>query len=106
MRKAAFAIALVCCSAVLLVGVAQADDLAIPRGSANPAASPAQAHKPEMPRRGMTMQRVRQRYGKPQRRMAPVGKPPITRWVYPGYIVYFEKQYVIQSVDTRTIHRP
>jgi hypothetical protein len=27
-----------------------------------------------------------------------VGKPPISRWEYPGFIVYFESDHVIHSV--------
>lgn len=52
----------------------------------------------ELPVRGMHMEQVEQMYGKPKSVGAPVGKPPITRWDYPGYTVYFEYSYVIQSV--------
>jgi len=27
-----------------------------------------------------------------------VGKPPISRWEYPGFVVYFEHEHVIHSV--------
>ena len=27
-----------------------------------------------------------------------VGKPPISRWEYPGFVVYFEHDHVIHSV--------
>jgi hypothetical protein len=47
------------------------------------------------------MDQVEQMYGKPQAVESPVGKPPITRWEYPGYTVYFEYSYVIQSVVKR-----
>lgn len=50
------------------------------------------------PTRGMSMSKVESAYGAPLRRQAPVGDPPITRWEYPGFIVYFEYQYVIHSV--------
>ncbi len=50
------------------------------------------------PTRGMSMAKVEASYGAPVRRQAPVGEPPITRWEYPGFIVYFEYQYVIHSV--------
>ena len=52
----------------------------------------------EIPVRGMHMEQVEQMYGKPQAIDPPVGDPPITRWDYPGYAVYFEYSYVIQSV--------
>lgn len=43
---------------------------------------------------------VRRRFGEPIRRSAPIGQPPITQWVYPDFIVYFEHQYVIHAVWT------
>ncbi|WP_127477339.1 hypothetical protein [Sulfurivermis fontis] len=55
----------------------------------------------ELPVRGMSMQQVETRFGAPQEKLPAVGKPPITRWVYPDYIVYFEHQYVIHSVLKR-----
>ncbi len=50
------------------------------------------------PRRGMTMDQVRRHFGNPGQEIPPVGEPPITRWVYPKYTVYFEHQYVLESV--------
>ncbi|HUX73171.1 MAG TPA: hypothetical protein VMV25_04685 [Steroidobacteraceae bacterium] len=50
------------------------------------------------PKRGMTMDQVAQRFGAPVEKLPAVGKPPITRWKYPGYIVYFEFKTVIDSV--------
>ncbi|GAB4176086.1 MAG: hypothetical protein Kow0020_11910 [Wenzhouxiangellaceae bacterium] len=52
----------------------------------------------DLPRNGMTLDEVLQRYGEPERRVAPVGDPPITRWVYPDFTVYFEYDLVINSV--------
>ena len=43
-----------------------------------------------MPPRGLTMAQVEQRFGAPAERFAAVGQPPITRWVYPAFVVYFE----------------
>ena len=51
-----------------------------------------------IPARGMHMEQVEQMYGKPMGINPPVGEPPITRWDYPGFAVYFEYSYVIQSV--------
>ena len=56
-----------------------------------------------MPRRGISMAAVEEQFGPPVRVLAAVGDPPITRWVYPGYTVYFENQLVIEPV-TRTSH--
>lgn len=53
------------------------------------------------PKRGMSMDRVRQQFGEPQQRLGPVGEPPITRWVFDRFTVYFEHRYVIHSV----VHR-
>ncbi len=51
-----------------------------------------------IPVRGMHMEQVEITYGKPMGINPPVGEPPITRWDYPGFAVYFEYSYVIQSV--------
>jgi hypothetical protein len=55
----------------------------------------------EHPARGMTMTRVESTFGAPSNRVAPVGQPPITRWEYPGFVVYFENQHVIHTVAVR-----
>ena len=53
-----------------------------------------------MPHRGMTMEQVKQSFGEPIKTIAPVGKPPISRWVYDGFIVYFEDGHVIHALAT------
>ena len=59
------------------------------------------------PTRGMDMSAVEKRFGAPQERLTPVGtpgsaqQPPITRWVYPKFTVYFENQHVVTSVVKR-----
>jgi hypothetical protein len=50
------------------------------------------------PARGMSMERVEATYGAPTDKHAAVGEPPITRWDYPGFVVYFEYQLVIHAV--------
>lgn len=52
----------------------------------------------DVPARGLTMEQVENRYGKPESIDPAVGEPPITRWDYPDYAVYFEHNFVIQSV--------
>ncbi len=54
-----------------------------------------------MPERGTSMETVRQRLGKPGRRVGPVGEPPITRWVYDRFTVYFEHDRVLHAVKNR-----
>ena len=51
--------------------------------------------------RGLSMAQVEQRYGEPAQRISAVGDPPISRWVYPQFVVYFEGQLVIHAVATR-----
>jgi len=53
------------------------------------------------PARGTTMQRVEATFGAPSQRHTAVGEPPITRWDYPGFIVYFEHEHVIHAVARR-----
>ena len=51
-----------------------------------------------MPGRGMNMTQVEEKFGPPLHKLPEVGDPPIIRWVYPNYTVYFEYQFVINSV--------
>jgi hypothetical protein len=56
-----------------------------------------------LPKRGMTMDQVKREYGAPEKVLATRGgsskqQPPIHRWEYPKYIVYFEYSHVIHSV--------
>ncbi|MGA2188577.1 MAG: hypothetical protein ABSH33_08605 [Steroidobacteraceae bacterium] len=50
------------------------------------------------PARGMTMDQVASKFGAPVNKIPAVGKPPISRWEYPGFVVYFEHEHVIHSV--------
>jgi hypothetical protein len=52
----------------------------------------------ETPARGASMKTVQARFGEPSARHAAVGSPPITRWDYPGFSVYFEHQHVVHAV--------
>lgn len=51
------------------------------------------------PTRGMTQQRVAAEYGEPASRQSPVGDPPITRWDYADFAVFFEYDKVIHAVS-------
>ena len=53
------------------------------------------------PQRGQSMASVRSRFGEPKQEIPRVGEPPITRWVYDQFTVYFEYEHVITSV----VHR-
>ncbi len=50
------------------------------------------------PAKGMSMSNVKERYGEPMNEIPRVGDPPISRWVYDQYTVYFEHNLVIHSV--------
>lgn len=55
----------------------------------------------DLPENGLTREDVEQRFGTPNERRAAVGDPPITRWVYDDFSVYFEYDLVIESVLNR-----
>ena len=53
------------------------------------------------PVRGMTQASVESKFGSPVTVRAPVGDPPITRWEYKDFVVFFEYDRVIHSVIRR-----
>jgi hypothetical protein len=91
-RRIAAALAL-----LMLTVIAQADVLKIPVGS-----QPNASGQP-LPPKGMLMQRVRAGWGEPEVALDPVGQPPITRWDYADFSVYFEYEHVVHTVAR---HRP
>jgi len=52
------------------------------------------------PARGALMKTVEKQFGAPAEKHPTVGKPPITRWDYPNFSVFFEGDRVIDSVVT------
>ena len=81
--------------AVMTAPAAHADTLAPP---AQPRATAG-----VLPQRGLSMAQVERRYGAPQEKLPTAGgdaprHPPIHRWRYAGYTVYFERNRVIHSV--------
>lgn len=50
------------------------------------------------PQRGMSMKAVERAWGSPETRRAAIGDPPISRWEYSGFTVYFEHNHVIHAV--------
>jgi hypothetical protein len=87
-----------CCTlllgALLGAGPAVADTLIVDTLGA------AQASAAERPARGMSMARVEARWGAPASRAPAVGQPPITRWDYPAFAVFFEYDHVVHAVAT------
>lgn len=74
-----------------LAGSASADIIVVDSGLAV-------AKSDEAPHRGMTMGEVSSKFGAPTAKVPAVGKPPISRWDYAGFVVYFEGDHVIHSV--------
>ena len=54
----------------------------------------------DRPKRGSTMGEVEKHFGAPLTRHPTVGKPPITRWDYSAFSVFFEHDRVIHAVVT------
>jgi hypothetical protein len=59
----------------------------------------------DRPKRGLTMDQVEKQFGAPATRHPAVGgssqqQPPVTRWDYSGFAVFFERDRVIDSVVT------
>jgi hypothetical protein len=52
----------------------------------------------ERPARGSTMNAVEAKFGAPQTRHPAIGEPPITRWDYAAFSVFFEHDRVIDAV--------
>lgn len=52
----------------------------------------------ELPKQGQSMNDVQSRYGEPETRHGAVGDPPISRWDYDDFSVYFEHNLVLSSV--------
>jgi hypothetical protein len=77
---------------VLASGLAGAETIAVDSGIAVKQSDVA------TPARGMTMDEVSGKFGAPATKVPAVGKPPISRWEYPGFVVYFEHEHVIHSV--------
>lgn len=79
-------------AAVLAGGLAGAETISVDNGIAVKESDVA------TPTRGMSMDQVASKFGAPATKVPAVGKPPISRWEYPGFIVYFEHTHVIHSV--------
>jgi hypothetical protein len=79
-------------SAIGLAGFSAAETIAVDNGIA--------VKEPTIatPTRGMTMDEVTAKFGPPTTKVPAVGKPPISRWEYSGFIVYFEFDHVVHSV--------
>jgi hypothetical protein len=77
---------------VLASGLAEAEVIAVDSGIA------VKESEVATPARGMSKEQVAAKFGEPATKVPAVGKPPISRWEYPGFIVYFEHEHVIHAV--------
>ena len=57
-----------------------------------------EAYSLMLPGRGMAKDTVRKRFGYPIERISEVGTPPISKWRYDLFTVYFESDHVIHAV--------
>ena len=57
-----------------------------------------QSDRMELPVNGLSKADVKTRFGDPASTHSPVGDPPITRWDYSGWSVYFEYDLVLFTV--------
>jgi hypothetical protein len=80
---------------------AMAYSFALPAQNLEMPAPPAASTAQSTPARGQSMAQVERQFGAPSERFAAVGQPPITRWVYPSMIVYFEYEHVVHAVALR-----
>ena len=85
-------------SLTLLPLPALAETLEIPVGQQG-------ADLTDLPQLGQSKRSVLERYGLADEEHPPVGKPPITRWDYREFSVYFEYDHVLNSVRHFQPHR-
>ncbi len=63
-----------------------------------PMATEATEFSVQLPGRGMSMESVQNRFGEALEKFSAVGEPPITKWIYKNFTVYFESEFVIHAV--------
>lgn len=73
-------------------GAAQGGKILVPVGKQNGAASV------QLPAKGLSQTAVSDQFGQPEKKTEAVGQPPISRWYYTDFTVYFEGDTVVHSV--------
>jgi hypothetical protein len=91
LRKAMFVVVL---TLGLTAGTTWADTLIVNGITAEAAGG-------EMPASGITKARVTSGWGEPKQKSDAIGEPPISRWDYGNFVVYFEYDHVIHAVLKR-----
>lgn len=89
--------ALLCC--LMLPSVAHAQTIEIPVGQQGQSIA-------NLPHKGESKRAVLERFGLADEEHPPIGQPPITRWDYRSFSVYFEYDHVIDSVLHHQPHYP
>jgi len=83
---------------LLLIGLSvnlSAEEINLPASESQTKTTEFSVH---LPGRGMTMEMVQKRFGEALTKEPAVGTPPISRWIYKDFTVYFESEYVIHAV--------
>lgn len=93
MKKSTFT--LLACVLLLATSLSQAEVISIADPTHQIANSPEGVIRPTQ---GMSMAVVEQKFGQAEQKIAAVGQPPITRWIYTDFVVFFENNLVIHSV--------
>jgi len=78
--------------ALLISSSLVAEQLVIPLGN--------QGTNTDKPKLGQDEDQVQSLFGQPIKKYQAVGQPPISRWQYQGFVVYFESGTVIHAVLT------
>mgnify|MGYP003669860738 CR=1 FL=1 len=93
MKKSTFT--LLACVLLTTTSFSQAEVISI----ADPAHQVANSSEGVLrPTQGMSMAAVEQKFGQAEQKISAVGQPPITRWIYQDFSVFFENNLVIHSV--------
>lgn len=87
---------IVIAASILCLGAANAETLQM-GGTENAARFEA----PGKPTRGMSQAKVEATYGSPNSKQSAVGDPPISRWEYGEFVVFFEYDKVVHAVSRR-----
>ena len=87
-----FAILIICLSGFAIPG-AIAEEIRIPVGEQAKDQSAV-----DMPTKGMNKDRVKRLFGEPLEEIPAKGQPPISRWKYQEFTVYFDSDTVIHCV--------
>ncbi len=62
-----------------------------------------QFYSTQKPKKGMSKAQVRKIYGEPIKTYSAIGEPPITRWKFAEFTVYFEFNHVVHAVNNSRV---